>query len=534
MLGEVLVRAVDEGVRLVLRLDQLLAVLIGVGVRLGVANHLLHLSVGETAAALDGDLLLLASRLVARGDIHDAVGVDVEGHLNLGGAAGGRGDAHEVEVTEHLVVRRHLALALQHLDADLGLVVRGGGEGLGLLRGDGGVAVDEAGEDAAEGLDAERERGDVEEENVLDVTAEDTALDGGAHGDNLVGVDTLVGLLPGEELLHNLRHLGHAGHAAHEEHLVDLRSGDAGVLQAAAAGVLRAVEEGTHELLELGARHAHRHVLGPGGVSGDEGKVDVRGHCGGQLNLRLLRSLAQALHRELIPAEVNALLLLKVGGELVEQRGVEILAAKEGVAVRRLHLEHAPGDLQDGHVEGPTAEIVHRHETLFLVHAVAQRRGGGLVDDAEHVEARDLTGILGRLALRVVEVRGNSHHRLGDGMAEVGLRSLLHLLQHEGAHLGGGVLLAASLDPRVAVGCGDDVVRDHLGLLLGVLVVEATADKALARVERVSGVGHRLALGGLTHEALAFVGEGDHGGSGAGALGVLDHLGGLALHHRDT
>ena len=35
------------------------------------------------------------------------------------------------------------------------------------------------------------------------------------------------------------------------------------------------------------------------------------------------------------------------------------------------------------------------------------------------------------------------------------------------------------------------------------LVVEATADKALARVERVSGVGHRLALGGLTHEALA-------------------------------
>ena len=62
---------------------------------------------------------------------------------------------------------------------------------LALLSGDGGVPVDELCEDAAEGLDAEGERGDVEEEDVGDVTGQDASLDGSAHGDGLVGVHSL-------------------------------------------------------------------------------------------------------------------------------------------------------------------------------------------------------------------------------------------------------------------------------------------------------------------------------------------------------
>jgi len=42
-----------------------------------------------------------------------------EGHLDLRHASRRGRDAHEVELAEHLVVGGHLALALQHLDADL-------------------------------------------------------------------------------------------------------------------------------------------------------------------------------------------------------------------------------------------------------------------------------------------------------------------------------------------------------------------------------------------------------------------------------
>ena len=46
-----------------------------------------------------------------------------------------------------------------------------------------------------------------------------------------------------------------------------------------------------------------------------------------------------------------------------------------------------------------------------------------LVDDAKHVHSRDGARILGCLALRVVEVRGNRHHGIVELGAEVGLRS---------------------------------------------------------------------------------------------------------------
>ena len=77
-------------------------------------------------------------------DVDDAVGVDVEGDLDLRHAARRRRDADEVELAEQLVVGRHLALALEDADGHRGLVVLGGREDLALLGRDRGVAVDQA------------------------------------------------------------------------------------------------------------------------------------------------------------------------------------------------------------------------------------------------------------------------------------------------------------------------------------------------------------------------------------------------------
>src|SRR3546814_5434936 len=65
-------------------------------------------------------------------------------------------------------------------------------------------------------------------------------------------------------------------------------------------------------------------------------------------------------------------------------------------------------------------------------------------------------------------------------------------------------------------------------------IVEAPADEALDGEEGVLGIGHRLALGRLADETLVGIREGDHRGRRAGALGILDDLGVLAIHNRDT
>ena len=193
--------------------------------------------------------------------------------------------------------------------------------------------------------------------------------------------------------------------------------------------------------------------FGPARVGGDVGQVDLGLHRRGELDLGLLGRLLQALQRELVLGQVDALLLLELAGQVLDQAHVEVFAAEEGVAVGRLHLEHAVADLEDRDVEGAAAEVVDGDRAgLLLVEAVGERRGGRLVDDAQHFEAGDLAGVLGRLALGVVEIGGNGDDGLRDRAAEMRLGGLLHLLQDEGGDLRGRILLAVGGDPGVAVG----------------------------------------------------------------------------------
>jgi hypothetical protein len=94
---------------------------------------------------------------------------------------------------------------VNYLNGDSGLVVGVGGEGLGLLGGDGGVALDERSHHTSGGLDTEGEGSDVEQEKIGNflggVTGKDGGLDGGAVCDSLIGVDGLAKLLAVEEVL---------------------------------------------------------------------------------------------------------------------------------------------------------------------------------------------------------------------------------------------------------------------------------------------------------------------------------------------
>ena len=177
------------------------------------------------------------------------------------------------------------------------------------------------------------------------------------------------------------------------------------------------------ELVELRPRELEVEVLRPLGRRGDERQVDLRRHRRRQLDLRLLAGLVEALERHRVLTEVDALVALELRDHPVDDRLVEVVAAEVVVAVRRLHLEDALAELEHGDVERAAAEVEDEDRLLgaLLVEAVRERGRGRLVDDPQDVEAGDLAGVLRRLALRVVEVGGNGHDRVGDRLAEVRL-----------------------------------------------------------------------------------------------------------------
>src|SRR6202030_3254677 len=113
----------------------------------------------------------------------------------------------------------------------------------------------------------------------------------------------------------------------------DLGSLEAGILDGVAAGLDGALDEVVDQRLELGASQLDVEMLRPGLVGGDEGQVDLGLHRRAELDLGLLRRLLEALQSEPVAAQVDALLLFELIGEVVDDALVEILAAEEGIAV---------------------------------------------------------------------------------------------------------------------------------------------------------------------------------------------------------
>ena len=168
-------------------------------------------------------------------------------------------------------------------------------------------------------------------------------------------------------------------------------------------------------------------------------------------------------------------------------------------------------DVEDRDVERAAAEVEDGDLlVLLLVEPVGQGRGGRLVDDPRDLEAGDLAGVLGRLALAVVEVGRDGDDRLADLVAEVALGRLLELAEDQRRDLRRGVFLARRLHLDVVARAADDLVRDHL--LFGPDLVVPAAHEPLDRVDRAPRVGHGLPLGRVADEGLALAIERDDRG----------------------
>lgn len=356
-LGQRLLSLGDEVLSLVGLLDDHSSLLVALGVSLSIGNHVLNLLVGKTRRRGDGHRLLSAGSLVVGGDVDNTVGVDVKGDLDLRDTLGRRGEVGELEVTEKLVVSGQLSLSLVNLDLDRGLAVGSGGEGLGLLGGNGGVSVDQSSEDTTESLDTEGERGNIKQQDVGNVSGKDTGLDRSSDGDSLVGVDTLAGLFA-KERLDGLGNLGHSGHTTDKDDIVDLRSLDSGIGERFLARLDCSVDEGLDELLESGSGQVLVDVNRSLGSSRNVRQRDVGGSGAGKLTLGLLGSLTDSLDGHSVTRDVNAGLLLELGKDVVDERNVEIFSTKVGVTVGGLDLEDSLLHLKDGDIESSSTEIV--------------------------------------------------------------------------------------------------------------------------------------------------------------------------------
>ncbi|KAH0238726.1 hypothetical protein KCV06_g321, partial [Aureobasidium melanogenum] len=483
---EGLLSVVKNTVGLVGGLNGSLALLVSSTVLLGVVDHGLDLGVAQTRAGSNGDGLVLAGGLVGGVNVDNRIGVNVEGDLDLRDTTVGRRNTNKLEVSEELVVADELTLTLVDLDLDGGLEVSSGGEDLRLLGRNGGVAVDQAGEDTAEGLNTEGKRSDIEKEDVSDLTRENGTLDGGTNGDSLIGVDRLGGITA-ENALDRGGDLGHTGHTTDENDLLNVLGLHVGVLESLADGLDSAVNQRTDELLKLGTGHLAVDVLGARGIGSDEGKVDVSLGSRRKLNLGLLGGLTDTLDGHAVVGKIDALLVLELLDEVADEGDIEVLTTKVGVTVGRLDLEDTALDLEDGNIESTTTKIVDGDDTVaLLLKTVSEGGSSGLVDDTEDVKTRDLTGILGGLSLLVVEVGGNGNDGVLAGLAKERLSSLLHLSEDETTDLRGRVLLALSLEPGIAVGVLDNLVGDLVQVTLDLSILELATDQTLGGEE--SGV----------------------------------------------
>ncbi len=353
-------------------------------------------------------------------------------------------------------------------------------------------------------------------------------MDSRADSHDLVRVHTLVGFLT-KQLFGLLLDARHPGLAADQHHLVNRRQ--ARVTHAVAAGGRGAFDQTVGELLQLGSRKGYREVLRPAGVGSDERQVDFRCLCARQLALRLFGRLLQTLQGHGVLGEIDPVLPFELLDQPVHDGHVHVVAAQMRVAVGGFHLENAITNIQDRDVEGSAAEIVYGDLfILFLVKAVSQRGGGGLVDDAQHLQPGNPPRVFGRLALAVVKVSRNRDHRLCDLLAEIGFGVSLQLLQHHGRYLGRRKDLVADLDVRITVRRTHNLIGHHRGFVRDLVILPP--HEPLDRINRVSRIRDRLPFRRLTDKPLTALGESHDGRGRPRTLGIGQYDRFATLHDR--
>src|SRR3989344_3558660 len=240
-----------------------------------------------------------------------------------------------------------------------------------------------------------------------------------------------------------------------------------------------------------------------GCVRGDERYVYLRFYSRRELYFRLFRRLVETLSRERVIAYINAGFLFELIRNPIHYLLVEVFPAQVRVAVGRAHFNDIVPYLEDRYIECAAAEVEHGYLlVLFLIESVRKSGRCRFVDDALHVESRDLSGVFGGLPLGVIEIRRNGDDRLRYLLAEFRLRIRLQLLEYHRRYLFGAVPFFSHFDLDAAVRFSH-FIGHRLAIFPDRRLVEGVADKAFYLIDGVFGVCHRLAADQKPYEPFA-------------------------------
>src|SRR5690606_7676512 len=259
----------------------------------------------------------------------DTVSIDVEGDFDLWHAAWCRVNTVQVELTQRFVIRRALTLTLNHMDGYRRLVVFSGREHLAVFRRDSGVFVDERSHHATHGFDTQRQRGNVQQQYVFYFTRQNTTLNRSTDSNRFVRVHVFTWLFTKEFSNFLLNHW-HTGLTTYQDNILNIRHGQASVLQCNFQWLDRTVHQVFYQAFQFRTGHFDVHVFWTGRVCGDVRQVHVGLLSGRQFDLRFLSRFFQALHGQRVVTQVNALIFLKLVNEVVDQTGIEVFTTQVG------------------------------------------------------------------------------------------------------------------------------------------------------------------------------------------------------------
>jgi hypothetical protein len=115
-----------------------------------------------------------------------------------------------------------------------------------------------------------------------------------------------------------------------------------------------------------------------GPVCSDVRQVHVGLLSGRKLDLRFFCGFFQALHRQRVVTQVNALIFLELVNEVVDQTAIEVFTTQVGITVGCQNFEGFFAinfvDFDNRDIEGTTTQVVNRDSTVanFFIQTVSQ------------------------------------------------------------------------------------------------------------------------------------------------------------------